>query len=84
MHWLRCGNGRKLNFKVMADPDFEALWKRALHEFRSKGSIHGPDHWHRVEANGLQLAELTEANIVVVRLFAVFHDSKRQNDNDDP
>ena len=67
-----------------ADLDFTALWKRAEREFRLRGSLHGPDHWRRVEANGLLLAEQTGADEAVVQLFAIFHDCKRQNDNDDP
>ena len=47
-------------------------------------SHHGPDHWQRVERNGLQLAEVTGADPTVVRLFALFHDSCRQNENFDP
>ncbi|RYX85294.1 hypothetical protein EON83_06780 [bacterium] len=68
----------------MPEPDFEILWEHAQREFRLRGSMHGPDHWQRVEANGLQLAEFTEADVVVVRLFALFHDCKRQNDDNDP
>jgi uncharacterized protein len=45
--------------------------------------IHGVGHWARVLENGLRLAEITEANIEVVQLFAVFHDSRRVNDGFD-
>jgi uncharacterized protein len=45
---------------------------------------HGVVHWARVLENGLKLAESTGANVVVVRLFAVFHDSRRENDGTDP
>jgi uncharacterized protein len=41
---------------------------------------HGVGHWARVLENGLRLAELTVANVEVVQLFAVFHDSKRVNE----
>lgn len=47
-------------------------------------SIHGPDHWARVERNGLYVARVTGADPVVVSLFAVFHDSCRINDHIDP
>lgn len=47
-------------------------------------SIHGPAHWLRVLENGLRLAELTGADAAVVELFALFHDSKRENDRGDP
>lgn len=68
----------------MPDLDFEALYTRARREFRLKSTLHGPDHWRRVEVNGLALAPHTGADIVVVRLFAIFHDCKRQDDMDDP
>ena len=46
--------------------------------------IHGRAHWARVRANGLRLAEHTGANPEVVELFAILHDSKRENDGRDP
>jgi uncharacterized protein len=45
---------------------------------------HGVVHWARVAENGLRLAELTGADAEVVTLFALFHDSRRVNDHDDP
>ena len=48
------------------------------------GSIHGPAHWLRVRENGLRLAEVTGADVAVVELFALFHDSKRVSDKGDP
>ena len=47
-------------------------------------SVHGAAHWMRVRRNGLLLAELTGANTAVVELFAVFHDSCRVSDHNDP
>jgi uncharacterized protein len=46
-------------------------------------SVHGPDHWHRVEVVGLELCEETGADETVVRLFATLHDSCRQDDGAD-
>jgi uncharacterized protein len=46
--------------------------------------IHGVKHWSRVRANGLELAKVTGANLVVVELFAFLHDSCRENDGRDP
>jgi uncharacterized protein len=40
--------------------------------------------WARVLENGLRVAEQTGANIEVVSLFAVLHDSKRVNECTDP
>jgi uncharacterized protein len=39
--------------------------------------VHGPAHWARVYENGGMLAEKTGADLEVVRLFAVLHDSRR-------
>ncbi len=41
---------------------------------------HGVGHWARVMENGLRVAQMTGANIQVVQLFAVFHDSRRINE----
>jgi uncharacterized protein len=38
---------------------------------------HGPAHWARVYENGVHLAGLTGADLGVVQLFAVLHDSRR-------
>ncbi|MGO8750209.1 MAG: hypothetical protein ACLQNE_30045 [Thermoguttaceae bacterium] len=41
---------------------------------------HGVSHWARVLENGLRLAKTTGANVEIVELFAVFHDSRRINE----
>lgn len=46
--------------------------------------FHGRDHWLRVLFNGRLLAAETGANLRVVELFALIHDSCRENENDDP
>ncbi len=47
--------------------------------------IHGPGHWRRVRANGLALAARTNgADPAVIELFALLHDSRRHDDNEDP
>lgn len=46
--------------------------------------IHGIPHWARVMANGKRIAFASGANTKVVSLFAVFHDSCRQNEWEDP
>jgi uncharacterized protein len=45
---------------------------------------HGVAHWARVLENGLRLADKTGANVEVVSLFAVLHDSRRLNESTDP
>ncbi len=44
---------------------------------------HGISHWARVLEIGLRLAKDTGANTQIVSLFAIFHDSKRQNEKRD-
>lgn len=41
---------------------------------------HGVAHWARVLENGLRLTAETGANVEVVQLFSVLHDSRRQNE----
>ncbi len=45
---------------------------------------HGVAHWARVLENGLMLAKETGADIEVVQLFAILHDSQRVNEGSDP
>lgn len=45
---------------------------------------HGVAHWARVLDNGRRLSQETGANLDVVTLFAVFHDSRRVNEGTDP
>lgn len=66
--------------------DFHRLWTAVTlaPNHRDPYSAHGPDHWRRVERNGCILAAKTGAKIDVVRLFALFHDSRRENEGWDP
>ena len=72
----------------MASPvpvDFAHLRSLIIAQFSlGPDSIHGPNHWRMVERNGLLLAKETGAIEVVVRLFALFHESRRQNESTDP
>lgn len=45
---------------------------------------HGASHWARVRDNGLRLAETTGAHVEVVELFALLHDTQRENEYHDP
>jgi len=47
-------------------------------------SAHAPDHWERVERYGILLCGETGADLLVVRLFALFHDSRRMDEGNDP
>jgi len=65
--------------------DYEILWKIVQNQFAlDQSSFHGWSHWKSVEENGLLLIEHTGADIDIVRLFAMFHDSKRENEGSDP
>jgi|GEM_PF-6791177 len=58
--------------------NIERLWEIVTLQFDVTRFVsHGPDHWKRVEATALKLSCRTEADITVVRLFALFHDCKR-------
>jgi uncharacterized protein len=46
--------------------------------------FHGKDHWLRVLQNAREIAGETRANLRVLELFAVLHDSRRENENHDP
>ena len=47
-------------------------------------SVHGLSHWQRVERNALFLAAEEGGDMLVASLFALFHDSRRINDFEDP
>jgi uncharacterized protein len=50
----------------------------------SRAGTHGVSHWARVLENGLRLAHDTAAIMEVVQLFAIFHDSRRLNEEIGP
>jgi uncharacterized protein len=61
--------------------DYPHLWSIVSEQFHGGWlGLHGPSHWKRVERNGSVLASRTGANESVVKLFALFHDSRRVND----
>jgi uncharacterized protein len=45
---------------------------------------HGVAHWARVHRHGLEIGTLVGADLRVVELFAVLHDSQRHNEGRDP
>ena len=63
--------------------DFAALQDYVYENRVFDSNVHGLAHWRQVEFNGLLLAKRTGADITVVRLFALFHDSKREDDGYD-
>ena len=71
---------------AFAEIDYAGVWSFARQHHRlGQHSLHGPDHWERVEAHGQRLAGATAAaDIVVVRLFGILHDVERQSESFDP
>ena len=54
--------------------DIEKLFNAMKQHFAlGSHSLHGPEHWIRVEQNGVEMAPLNGADETVVRLFAIFH-----------
>ena len=63
------------------DLNIPLVLKTVLEDYAlSLNGDHGVGHWARVFENGLRLAEETGAIVEVVSLFAVLHDSRRQNE----
>jgi uncharacterized protein len=63
---------------------FKRLWEIVIAQFPlGIHSIHGPSHWKQVEKNGLLIAKETGAEETIVRLFSMFHDSRRENEKID-
>ncbi len=67
----------------MKEPDYPTLQKHVLSHRIFESELHGIEHWKQVERNGLLLATETGADVTIVRLFALFHDSKRADDGFD-
>ncbi len=68
---------------LMKEPDYPTLQEHILSHRIFESELHGLMHWKQVERNGLLLANETGADVAVVRLFALFHDSKRADDGFD-
>ena len=66
--------------------DCNTIWHFILSkcELASGFELHGISHWKNVEQNALKIAKVVGANETIVRLFAVFHDCKRINEDIDP
>jgi uncharacterized protein len=68
----------------MVSIDFKKLWDIVIEQFPMDiHSIHGPRHWKQVEKNGLLLAKETGVDETIVKLFSIFHDSRRITDKRD-
>lgn len=64
--------------------DYPAIMRAILDDYvLPVRGYHGVIHWARVLENGLRVAETTGADLEVVRLFSLFHDSRRINEYQD-
>ena len=73
-----------MNAKSPSEAWLDRIREYAMSIFRCAAhSIHGPSHWQRVDAFGLDIAKSSGADLTVVRLFALLHDSCRQDDGAD-
>jgi uncharacterized protein len=68
------------------EPNWPELWALAAKRFTlGLHSLHGPDHWQRVERNAIVIAEHTPGvDVKLARLFAALHDTNRINESYDP
>ncbi|QEH36192.1 hypothetical protein OJF2_47520 [Aquisphaera giovannonii] len=67
------------------EPDIPRILREVLKDYALPwDGDHGVAHWARVLENGERLAKATGADLAVVRLFAVLHDSRRVNEHGDP
>lgn len=66
----------------------ENVVEHATANFKLKNStqsFHGPFHWEKVEKNGDFISKATPGcDPLIVKLFAIIHDSKRENEDHDP
>lgn len=68
----------------MATHDLPQIMGAILEGYRlPQSGHHGITHWARVMENGLRIAETNGADVEVVTLFALFHDSRRENEQID-
>lgn len=74
--------------KISKRPEWmKNIFKEAWAKFSltKTGSYHGLWHWEKVEKNAVFLAnETPNADKTVAQLFALVHDSKRANEDEDP
>lgn len=70
----------------MTRKSLENLIVTVLRESSNLASwLHGPQHWRCVALVGIELARETPgADPLVALLFGLFHDSMRENEDDDP
>lgn len=77
-----------MNIRLQDQPSdaipFELLWQYVgAYPDGEIAGCHGISHWKRVEKYGLRIARYSGADVMGVRLFALFHDSARINNDID-
>lgn len=66
------------------EPDYHRLIHAVLDNYAlPPWGTHGLSHWARVLENGLRIAATSGADPTIVRLFAIFHDARRLNEQRD-
>jgi len=68
----------------MDGQELTALWRFCTENFQLRDTCHGPTHWEQVQTFGLAIARENGASREFIRLFAVLHDSCRENESIDP
>lgn len=59
-------------------------WVSQNHDPKACGYYHGPDHWARVEIHARATARAMGVDPLVPTLFAIVHDSHREDEGADP
>jgi hypothetical protein len=68
--------------KQRRSKELDSLWKEVQENSSLTASPHGPWHWEKVEKTALALAKAVPgADQKVCQIFAILHDSKRENDS---
>ncbi len=64
-----------------SDLVLNAIVEKVRRQFKLNiNSLHGAPHWQRVKEIGFYLGRGTLVDLEVIRLFALLHDSKRENE----
>ena len=67
-------------------PQIEAISKAIFEVFDAEacGDYHGPEHWNRVRIHGMAQARSSGVDPLLPHLFALVHDSQREDEGIDP
>lgn len=67
-------------------PRIQVIVKAVFDNFDAEacGYYHGPDHWNRVRIHGVAQSRAIGVDPLIPHLFALVHDSQREDDGEDP